>query len=216
MAQQKHLVIMVKEPVLGRVKTRLGREIGAVAAAGFYRKTLGAVTARLARDPRWQTWLSVAPARALKARSLPAGIGRMPQHGGDLGARMQAIFDRCDPGPVVIIGTDIPEVCPAHIAAAFSALGTHDMVFGPATDGGFWLVGMRRTPRIVSAFNSVRWSAPETLADCRAGLEGARVATASTLRDIDEAADLAALGNVRGRYMLPAPIIKEGLRYKDF
>ena len=70
----RRLVIMVKDPVAGRVKTRLARDIGAVHAARFYRHTLAAVTARLAADPRWLTELSVAPAKATASRGLPAGL----------------------------------------------------------------------------------------------------------------------------------------------
>ena len=201
---RRRLVIMVKEPAVGRVKTRLGRDIGPVRATNFYRHNLSAVTARLSCDNRWQTILSVAPATAVLARSVPTDYERWPQAPGGLGARMQAIFDMAVSGPTVVIGTDIPEVHPAHIWAAFRALGSHDMVFGPATDGGFWLVGMRRTPRVVDAFRDVRWSAPETLQDCRDGLAGCRVATAATLLDIDDADDFRTLGAVAGRRILPA------------
>jgi glycosyltransferase A (GT-A) superfamily protein (DUF2064 family) len=107
-------------------------------------------------------------------------------------------------GPVIIVGTDIPEVCPGHIAAAFRALGNHDMVFGPATDGGFWLVGMRRTPRIRDAFRNIRWSTSETLEDCLLGMTGSRVATVATLRDVDDLSDMRALGGAIGRFLLPA------------
>ena len=201
---RRRLVIMVKDPEAGRVKTRLGRDIDVAAATGFYRHTLASVTAPLARDPRWQTLLSVAPARAVYSRLLPPGIPRLPQHGGDLGARMQAIFDQPGAGPTVIIGTDIPEVRPAHIAAAFRALGNHDAVFGPATDGGFWLVGLSRTPRVIAAFGAVRWSTSDTLADCLDGLSGHRIATVATLRDADDAADLKPLRHILGRRILAA------------
>lgn len=202
----RQLVIMVKEPVAGRVKTRLGHDIGVSAATSFYRHTLRAVTSRLSCDPRWQTVLSVAPAPAVASVCLPAHIARSPQTGHDLGDRMQAIFARPQPGPVVIIGTDIPAVTPTHIDQAFQALGRHDVVFGPATDGGFWLVGMRRIPRVFEAFRNVRWSTADTLRDCLDGLErhrAASVATVATLSDADEAGDLLALGHVIGRHVLP-------------
>ena len=161
---------------------------------------------RLAQDSRWQTLLSVAPAAAILSTALPAGVARIPQPGGDLGDRMQAIFDMSAHGPVVVIGTDIPEVAPAHIAKAFQSLGQHDVVFGPATDGGFWLVGMRRTPRIFKAFRNVRWSTSHTLRDCLAGLRGLpriQIATVATLRDADDRADLELLGHAIGRRILP-------------
>lgn len=202
----RRLVIMVKEPVAGRVKTRLGRDIGVAHATRFYRQTLAAVTARLARDPRWRTLLSVAPATAVASRSLPHGVPRLAQQNGDIGDRMQAIFDVSGAGPVVVIGTDIPAVRPSHIADAFRALGDNDIVFGPATDGGFWLIGMRRTPRVVNAFHDVRWSTEYTLQDCLNGLNRApsiRVATIATLRDADERADLELQEGVVGRHLAP-------------
>lgn len=201
---RRQLVIMVKQPVAGRVKTRLARDIGVVRATMFYRHNLAAVIARLASDCRWQTTLSVAPAVAVGSTMLPQGMPRGPQCSGDIGQRMQAILDRPIPGPVVVIGTDIPAVRPAHIWAAFKALGRSDIVFGPATDGGFWLVGTRRTPSRIKAFPAVRWSAPETLSDCRIGLRDYDIATVCTLRDVDGARDCETLSDGFGRRILPA------------
>jgi rSAM/selenodomain-associated transferase 1 len=218
----RQLVIMVKEPVAGRAKTRLARDVGVSSAMRFYRHTLAAVVSRLSKDPRWRTSLSVAPATALATRSLPSGVARLPQSSGDLGRKMQQIFGAPGTinrppgraataapghGPVVIIGTDIPQVCPQHIAAAFDALGNHDVVFGPASDGGFWLVGMRRTPRILDAFQSVRWSTSETLRDCLDGLAGQHVAMAETLRDVDDWSDVQKLGRIIGRRLPPTSMV---------
>ncbi|MGI9475826.1 MAG: TIGR04282 family arsenosugar biosynthesis glycosyltransferase [Hyphomicrobiaceae bacterium] len=213
----RQLVIMAKEPVAGRVKTRMARDIGVVPATWFYRHNLAAVTARLSRDPRWQTLFSVAPATATASRCLPPAVPRVAQKAGDIGQRMQAIFDDAAPGPVVVIGTDIPTVRPSHIAAAFRALGDSDVVFGPATDGGFWLVGLRRTPRVMNAFNDVRWSTADTLRDCLDGLHRTRtvrVATVTTLRDADERADFVALNAAIGRRIVsPAAAAKLEVNY---
>ena len=209
-AERQRLVIMVKEPVAGRVKTRLAREIGTAAALRFYRTSLGAIVRRLAHDPRWQTILAVAPAAALASRALPAGPPRAAQPAGDLARRMQAglaapLPGRATPGPVVLIGSDIASVTPRHVARAFRLLRHQDFVFGPAADGGFWLVGMRRSPRVREAFpGPVNWSSSTTLAECLAGLGRARVALAETLRDTDSAGDLTALGRAVGRSILPA------------
>jgi len=100
-------------------------------------------------------------------------------------------FRELPPGPLVLVGTDIPDLRPAHIARAFAALGRADAVFGPATDGGFWLVGLRRRPRALEVFDSVDWSAPQTLDQTLANLpEGTRVEIIDTLCDIDDADDL--------------------------
>lgn len=183
------LVLMAKTPVAGRVKTRLARQIGAVAATAFYRRATQMTLARLAADPRWITLVAVAPDTAVAAPHWPADVARLPQGGGDLGARMQRVFDRLPPGPVVIVGTDIPGIRPSHVAEAFALLGRSDAVFGPAGDGGYWLVGLKRRPRVPRAFRGVRWSHPETLADNRAALEPLAIATAATLDDVDHAAE---------------------------
>ncbi len=187
---------------MGLVKTRLGRQIGAGQATRFYRATAAAVLGRLGRDPRFEVVLAIAPDAGLQTRSFPSSFGRMSQGRGDLGARMQRIMDVGKPGPVLIIGTDIPGVRAAHIAAAFRKLGSNDAVFGPADDGGFWLVGFKRFPRIPNPFRSVRWSHAETLADVRKQLLNLRVGHVAVLSDVDEAADLARQSAIIGRRVI--------------
>ncbi|MFT7594102.1 MAG: rSAM/selenodomain-associated transferase 1 [Paracoccaceae bacterium] len=191
------LVVMVKEPHPGRVKTRLGRDIGMVPAAWWFRHQSARLLRRL-RDPRWQVVLAVSPDReGLASRVWPADLVRLPQGRGDLGARMRRGL-RCNAqgntrGPVCVIGADIPCVTRAHIARAFAALGAHDLVFGPALDGGYWLVGARHGGRVPAGlFQNVRWSGPHALADSVASAQGARVALVDRLRDVDDAADLRA------------------------
>lgn len=203
MGAARHLVIMVKEPVGGRVKTRLGRDVGLARATGFYRHTCRAVVARLAADARWHTTLAVAPAAALRSRMFPTVRSRVPQTAGDLGNRMQALLELEGAGSVVVIGTDIPDVRPAHVWAAFRALGEADVVFGPATDGGFWLVGANRVPRVRQLFDNVRWSTAETLPATLVNLAGCRVARVATLADVDHGLELAAIGSRFGRVVLP-------------
>jgi glycosyltransferase A (GT-A) superfamily protein (DUF2064 family) len=90
----------------------------------------------------------------------------------------------------VIVGSDIPALAPRHVAAAFRALGRHDAVFGPSDDGGYWLVGFRRSPCLpASLFRNVRWSTEHALADTLAGLpRRMRIATLEMLEDIDDSA----------------------------
>lgn len=197
------LVVFVKEPQAGRVKTRLGRGIGATRATAFYRHTTATVLARLGSDPRWRTVLAVAPDAALASRAWPSSIERVGQGRGDLGERLDRVMGALPPGPVVIIGTDIPEIRPKHIAAAVKELGGTDAVFGPAPDGGYWLVGLKRRPRVPRAFRSVRWSTSHALADTCANLSGRSVTLLDTLADIDEAEDLAKAHSAIGRRVLP-------------
>jgi len=104
---------------------------------------------------------------------------------------MARIFRSLPPGPVCIIGADIPDVSRVQIAAAFRALGNHDAAFGPATDGGYWLVGLKRTMQPPPTFlANVRWSTEHALADSKATLPGYRISHVHTLRDVDTVQDL--------------------------
>jgi rSAM/selenodomain-associated transferase 1 len=187
----KHLVIMAKSPNLGRVKRRLGRDVGDVAAARFYRTCLSHTALRLAQDRRWRTVIAVDPDRDVTTPFWPSRrrIARLPQGKGDLGRRMQRLFAALPPGPAIIVGSDIPAIRPHHIAEAFRRLGGADAVLGPAPDGGYWLIGLKRSPRVLRPFAAVRWSSAYALADTVANLDGKRVAFAATLSDVDIAED---------------------------
>lgn len=194
---------MVKEPIAGRVKTRLAKGIGSVAATAAYRQMLKSVVARLAKDPRWMTVLAVSPDVAAKSPMLPNATTRIPQGGGDLGQRLQRLVNASGRGPVVVIGTDSPGVMPSDIARAFKALGSHDAVFGPSHDGGYWLIGLKHCPRARRAFDNVRWSTEYALADTRANLAECSVARLGVHGDVDEAADFQAMRYAIGRHILP-------------
>ena len=191
---QPQLFIMVKEPHPGRVKTRLGRDMGMVPAAWWFRHQSARLIRRLAADTRWQTILAVAPDHeGLSSRVWPADLARWPQGRGDLGDRMGRILRHAPKGPVLIIGADIPGITPALIAKAFAALGRHDAVFGPAPDGGYWLIGMKRTRALrAGVLDGVRWSSEHALADTRACLPDCDVAFIDFLQDVDTVADLSA------------------------
>ena len=184
-------MIMAKHPAAGRSKTRLGRDIGMVPAAWWARHQL----ARLARtlpDPRWHTVLAVAPDTAVHSAGLPP-LARLPQGPGTLGDRMARVLRRVR-GPALIFGADIPGITRARVWAGFQALGSHDAVIGPAHDGGYWAIGLKRTrPLPPQLFDAVRWSSEHALADTLATLRGQRVAFLPTLHDVDTAADLARL-----------------------
>lgn len=116
----------------------------------------------------------------------------MPQGTGDLGVRMARALRSCA-GPVCLIGADIPAVDRAAVARCFALLGHHDAVFGPAQDGGFWLIGVHRPARLPKGFFcNVRWSSEHALADAYDTLPGWRIAHGDLLSDVDCAADLKA------------------------
>lgn len=191
MTRRAHLVVMARAPRLGAVKRRLARDIGALAALNFYRRNLTRLHRELGQDPRWTLWLAVTPDRAAR-RGVPQGCG-VTQGRGDLGARMGRFLRQLPPGPVVIVGTDIPDLRRGHAGQALRALGAQDWVFGPASDGGYWLIGAaRRRPGPRDPFAGVRWSSAHALADTVANLRGFKVAYLAPLDDIDTGADLAA------------------------
>lgn len=186
---------MLKEPRPGRVKTRLGRQIGMVPAAWWFRHQVRRLL-RGIEDPRWHTVLAVAPDRAgLASRVWPGHLSRWPQGQGDLGQRMARVLRAARGAPACVIGADVPGITRARVAEAFKALGDHDAVFGPAPDGGYWLVGLKHPGWQPRGFmRGVRWSSAYALADTQATLPDHRIALVATLRDVDEAADLHVTG----------------------
>jgi rSAM/selenodomain-associated transferase 1 len=186
------VILFARAPRLGQVKRRLAGGIGARAALRFYAATLAAVARPISRDRRWRTLLVTTPrgARAPWERFVARGTARCGQARGGLGARMAAAM--APHRVAVLAGSDIPALRPDDIAAAIRALGRADAVFGPAEDGGYWLVGMgpRRPAR---PFAGVRWSSEHALADTLRNFAGRRVALLRRLQDVDTAADLARL-----------------------
>jgi len=185
------LVIMVKEPHPGRVKTRLGRDIGLTASAWWFRHQTRALLRRI-EDPRWDTILAVAPDfEGLTSRIWPAHLPRVAQGRGDLGHRMSRLLRGLPTGPVCIIGADIPDITRPRIAEAFKALSDHEAVFGPAPDGGYWLIGMKRArPPRADILTNVRWSSEHALTDSTRSLGDLSIAHVANLRDVDTVDDL--------------------------
>ncbi len=184
-------IVFARAPRLGTVKRRLAREVGDRAALRFHRAMLTRLLLLLAREGRFRTVLALTPARAFLPR--PAGVLRMPQGSGDLGVRMARAFRRFPHRRVALVGCDIPAITPADLRAAFATLGRTPAVFGPATDGGYWLVGMG--PRRPAApFARVRWSGPHALADTLRNFARHPPAMLRVLSDVDDAAGLRAAG----------------------
>ena len=185
------LVVMVKEPKPGRVKTRLGDALGMTTAAWWFRHQSARLLRRV-RTPKWDVILAVSPDVAgMNSRVWPTHIPRMAQGSGDLGDRMGRLFRTAPMGPMCVIGADIPGVTAGHIEAAFQSLGSNDAVFGPATDGGYWLVGLKRmAPVPRGLFAGVRWSTQHALADTVATIPGLRIGYMAQLSDVDTVHDL--------------------------
>lgn len=186
------LIIFARLPRLGTGKRRLAAELGDLAALRFQRHRLFALWRDVGRDPRWRTILAITPDRTqgrafrhFARRPTVVGQGR-----GDLGARMRRALDRFR--PAVLIGADIPGITARHVADAFALSAGHDVIFGPATDGGFWLVGVgRHRPVARNLFRGCRWSTPHALADAWATISRDHsVGVTHVMADVDDAADL--------------------------
>ena len=191
------LVVFLKHPRPGAVKTRLAAAIGAEAAADLYRalaeRALEATTP-LAED--FERLVFFDPPESLpQMREWLPGVRLLAQSGHDLGARMADAFARAfarGASRVAIVGTDAPGVSRATVTEALSALDTADVVIGPADDGGYYLIALR-APR-PELFAGIEWSTPgvrgQTLA--LAAAAGVSVRELGRLRDVDTLDDLRA------------------------
>lgn len=193
-----HLVVFARAPELGRVKSRLAAEVGPLRALGIYRALTERVIRGVRHGPAHVVIAHEPPGAAPVMRAwLGDGFAYEPQTDGDLGTRMaQAMTARRMAGAerIVVIGTDCPSVTRDTIAAAFAALDEADVVFGPALDGGYYLVGAREVHACL--FHDIPWSTEHTLDVSldRARAAGLHVALLSPMRDIDTAADWRAYG----------------------
>lgn len=195
------LIVMMRAPRMGRVKTRLAADLGVVEAWRAYRLMAGAALLRLARPGRWRLVAAITPDRPRGTRAWGRLFGRargtacdtVGQGTGDLGRRMEnafrAVARRFGPAPMALIGTDIPTISPDMIGQCFRRLGRHRAVLGPATDGGFWLVGLRDPGAARALFRGVRWSTADALGDTRLNAErcygGNGVGLLTRLDDVD-------------------------------
>jgi hypothetical protein len=169
----------------------LAKDVGDRAALRFHSATLLRLLRCLQRERRFRTVLALTPDGA-KDR-LPVRVARVGQDGGDIGRRMASACQRYRRGNVAIIGSDIPDANEADLRAAFRALGSHDAVFGPAEDGGYWLVALGAR-RPAQPFVNARWSTHHALTDTLRNFRNYRVAFLRTLRDVDTAGDLPLAG----------------------
>lgn len=188
------LVVLARAPEPGRVKTRLAREIGEAAALEAYRELGTAVMSAVGELRDCEVVVAYTPAdgEGLVRGWMGSAPKYEPQPEGDLGARMLSVIaGRCAAGAqrVLVIGTDCPEVDPALLGTAFARLGRADAVFGPAADGGYYLVGMKCP--IPGLFREIPWSTPATLSAtlARAAAAGVSVALLEERRDVDTAGD---------------------------
>ena len=188
----EQLVIFVKAPRPGTVKTRLAETLGAVAACDAYRQLVDRLLAQLSSLRQVELRFTPHDADAEVKHWLRASWTARPQGTGDLGARLPAAFAEnfaSGASRVVIIGSDYAAVTPADVQEAWGALELHDVVLGPARDGGYWLIGLR-SPQ-PALFHDIAWSTSSVLAQtlARAQAAGLRVQRLRELTDVDTAED---------------------------
>lgn len=176
------VILFARAPRLGAVKRRLAKGIGDRQAYRFHAKSLARLIRQMARERRFRAVVALTPDRA--RLRLPVSSRRIDQGSGDLGVRMQRAFRKFKRGRVVLAGCDIPEMTMSDLKSALAALGSADAVFGPATDGGYWLVGMSPR-RPAHPFRGVRWSTRHALSDTARNFSHHRVAVVRTLQDVD-------------------------------
>jgi rSAM/selenodomain-associated transferase 1 len=173
------IILFARAPRLGCVKRRLAAGIGAVPALRFHRNQLSRITRQIRR---FNAVIAITPDRA--KLHPPPRLPLINQGPGDLGARMTRAFRRYPKRPVILIGADIPDLTAAHLRQAAKLLRHHDAVFGPATDGGYYLVAMSAR-RPGAPFARVRWSTEHALADTATNFRRLRIAKLPALADID-------------------------------
>ena len=195
----RQLIVMARWPAPGRCKRRLASSLGAAAAARIQARltchTL-AVARQLGIELGIELVLAVEGLAPRAARRLgdQLGVGRIVlQGGGGLGVRMQRQFQRAateGARRVVLIGSDLPQLERADLASAFAALDHQEAVLGPACDGGYWLIGLRRPEPAL--MEGIAWGSEQVLeqtlaALARRGLEPALLPWRS---DLDRGEDL--------------------------
>jgi uncharacterized protein len=181
------VVVIAKEPVPGRVKTRLTPPFTPVDAASLAEAALADTLAAVAATPVARTVLAL---DGSPGNWLPAGFEVIAQRSGGLDERLAAAFADTHaalPLPMVLVGMDTPQLTADLLADAARTLvcGEADAVFGPAADGGFWLLGLRRPDRSLLA--GVPMSRPDTGRHQldRLTSAGLRVAMVPELTDVD-------------------------------
>ncbi len=215
------VVLFAREPVRGHVKTRLAREIGDADATSLYEAFLSDLSACLTAPARWDALLAYAEFEA--GPYLLATFGPpwdlVPQGEGTLGERLvRAVVRARMEGrrDVLVAGSDAPTLTREDLSGAFAALaGESDVVYAPAPDGGFSLVGMTGSVDPAAIFPAgVRWSSSHALADSRRAAEakGYRVRLLSTVPDVDELKDLRNVGALFESEPELAPATRQVLR----
>jgi len=190
----RRLALFARWPAAGEVKTRLSPAVPTALALDLYRAMLEDAIALMGRaeaEERFLYWAGAPAAR--DGFTVPPAFRVRDQQGGELGERIERAFEEllASPGDrAVVVGADCPALEASTLADAFDALESHDAVLGPARDGGYTLVGLRR--RAPGLFRDIEWSTPRVLDQTmeRAARGGLSIALLPALDDLDTPEDL--------------------------
>lgn len=190
--QASRLVVFLKAPRAGSVKTRLAEALGPEGSCAAYRRLVETLLETLAPLAAVELCFSPSDAGTEVKPWLRTGWSMIPQTSGDLGERIQSAFAThflTDAQRVVLIGSDCPELTVRDIEDACFALEEHDVVLGPARDGGYWLIGLRSPQPML--FTGMPWSTDRVFAETkrRAHEHDLRVAVLRELSDVDTITD---------------------------
>lgn len=189
----RRVIVFLKAGRPGLVKTRLAAETDPAAAVAIHQVLVARTLAAVRSVPEVE--LRFAPADAEADVRALAGVAAhwllSPQADGTLGDRLESAADAALAGgveQVLMVGSDCPELRAEDLAAGFAALSTHPMVVGPASDGGYWLIGFRAEARPLKRwFEGIEWSTATVLSETlrRGAAHGVAVARLRELRDVD-------------------------------
>ncbi len=186
------LIIIAKYPEKDTVKTRLKGLMPDDQRLELYVSLLNNTVKKLGAITGIDTLIAFAPDRA-REYFTQFNVGLIPLHKGDLGIRMLEAFTavfKSGYQKAALVGADIPDLSKSIILNAFDILSVNDLVYGPAEDGGYYLVGMREL--IKEVFESIPWSSDQTL---KKSIEQAKrfnhsIGFTKTLSDIDTIDDV--------------------------
>lgn len=188
---KRALLIFTRNPEYGKVKTRLAKTIGSHKALAIY-KFLLTHTAKITHNLQVDKFVyyseNIWPEDVWESRCYQKRL----QHGDNLGVRMKNAFEEAfneNYEQVVIIGSDNYDIGAAHIEKAFKKLNAHDVVIGPAEDGGYYLLGLNFL--ITDIFYNKQWGNPTVLQDTLAQLDDYKLHQLQSLNDVDVYEDIA-------------------------
>lgn len=184
------IIIFIRNPELGKVKTRLAGEVGDEAALAIYRHLLQHTYKVVQQSPAAKL---VGYSNEIIAKDLWQGSSfqKFKQKGEDLGERMLTAFqDAFNSGfdRVIIIGSDLMSLDKKHIEGAFRALHQNKVVIGPAIDGGYYLLGLTQIPPAI--FKDKNWGTSTVLKETLANLDTKEYQLLEPLNDIDYKEDM--------------------------